>query len=83
MSLAALVVGASIFITELNNGAWSPVHLFTGWTLVILPVGVMWAKRHDAARHRHVHRLHPRPDQVEHGLRPPGCPGCQPWARRL
>ena len=52
VSLAGLVVGTSIFITELNNGAWSLVHLFTGWTLIVLPSAVMWAKRHDVARHR-------------------------------
>jgi uncharacterized membrane protein len=26
--------------------------LFTGWTLIVLPLGVLWARRHDMARHR-------------------------------
>jgi uncharacterized membrane protein len=50
--LVSTVAGSSIFITQLNHGRWSLLHLFTGWTLLILPVAVIWAKRHNVARHR-------------------------------
>jgi uncharacterized membrane protein len=52
VSLVSLVAGSSLFITSLNHGHWSILHLFTGWTLIALPLGVMWAKRRDVARHR-------------------------------
>lgn len=52
VSLAAVVAGSSIFITDLNNGTWSLVHLFTGWVLLVLPVAVLAAKRHNVSRHR-------------------------------
>ncbi|MDB5452416.1 MAG: conserved predicted rane protein [Caulobacteraceae bacterium] len=50
--LVATVAGSSIFITSLNHGRWSLLHLFTGWTLLVLPLAVIWARRHDVARHR-------------------------------
>lgn len=50
--LVATVAIASIFITSLNHGHWSLLHLFTGWTLLVLPLAVIWAKRHEVARHR-------------------------------
>jgi len=43
---------STVFITSLTPGRWSLIHLFTGWTLIILPLAVMWAKRHEVARHR-------------------------------
>jgi len=43
---------STLFITSLNHGRWSLIHLFTGWTLIILPLAVIWAKRHQVARHR-------------------------------
>jgi len=43
---------STLFITSLNHGRWSLIHLFTGWTLIILPLAVIWAKRHEVARHR-------------------------------
>lgn len=52
VGLVSLVAGSSLFITSLNHGKLSLLHLFTGWTLIILPMAVMWAKRHDVARHR-------------------------------
>ncbi|MBW8816523.1 MAG: hypothetical protein JF588_24155 [Caulobacterales bacterium] len=52
VALVSTVAGASIFITSLNHGHWSILHLFTGWTLLMLPLAVMWAKRHEVARHR-------------------------------
>jgi uncharacterized membrane protein len=52
VGLVALVAGSSLFITTLRPGHFSVLHLLTGWTLIILPVAVMWAKRHHVARHR-------------------------------
>jgi uncharacterized membrane protein len=52
VSLVSLVAGSSLFITSLSPGRLSILHLFTGWTLIVLPLAVIWAKRHDVARHR-------------------------------
>lgn len=42
---------ASIFIRIVNHGAFSWLHLFTGLTLVSLPIGVMAARRHNVRVH--------------------------------
>ena len=52
VSLVMVTAGATLFITELNHGGWSWLHLFTGWVLLITPLAVLWAKRHDVRRHR-------------------------------
>jgi uncharacterized membrane protein len=52
VSLVMVTAGATVFITELNHGGWSWLHLFTGWVLLITPLAVFWAKRHDVRRHR-------------------------------
>lgn len=52
VSLVSLVAGSSIFITQLNHGHWSLLHLFTGWTLIMLPVAVVAARRRSMERHR-------------------------------
>lgn len=52
VSLVSATAGATLFITSLNHGKWSLLHLFTGWVLLILPLAVMAAKRHDIAKHR-------------------------------
>ena len=52
VSLVSVTAGATLFITSLNHGSWSLLHLFTGWTLIVLPLGVMWARRRNVARHR-------------------------------
>lgn len=52
VSLVMTTAGATLFITSLNHGKWSILHLFTGWVLLMLPLAVMWARRHDVARHR-------------------------------
>jgi len=52
VGLVSLVAGSSLFITSLNHGRFSILHLFTGWTLIILPLAVIWARRHDVSRHR-------------------------------
>ena len=50
--LVSTTAGATLFITSLNHGSWSLLHLFTGWTLLVLPLAVLAAKRRDVARHR-------------------------------
>lgn len=50
--LVAVVAISSLFITSLNHGRWSLLHLLTGWTLIILPLAVIAARRHVVARHR-------------------------------
>lgn len=52
VSIVAVTAGSTLFITSLNDGKWSLLHLFTGWTLITLPLAVMFAKRHVVARHR-------------------------------
>jgi uncharacterized membrane protein len=52
VSLVSVTAGSTLFITSLNHGRWSLLHLFTGWTLIVLPLAVVWARRHDVARHR-------------------------------
>ena len=52
VSLVMTTAGATLFIRELNHGNWSYLHLFTGWVLLIAPLAVIWAKRHNVARHR-------------------------------
>ena len=52
VGLVSLVAGSSLFITSLNHGHWSVLHLLTGWTLIILPVAVLAARRHKVAQHR-------------------------------
>lgn len=52
VSLVSVVAGSSIFITSLNHGRWSLVHLFTAWTLLALPLAVLAAKRHNVSPHR-------------------------------
>ena len=51
-ALVSLVAGSSLFIMSLHHGRWSLLHLFTGWTLTILPLAVIWVRRRDIARHR-------------------------------
>lgn len=52
VSLVLTTAGATLFITSLNHGRWSILHLLTGWVLLVLPLAVMWARRHNIARHR-------------------------------
>jgi uncharacterized membrane protein len=52
VSLVSVTAGSTLFITSLNPGRWSLLHLFTGWVLLVLPLAVIWARRHDIARHR-------------------------------
>lgn len=52
VSIMALVAGSSLFITGLNGDKWSFIHFLSGWTLLVLPLAVIAAKRHDVQRHR-------------------------------
>jgi uncharacterized membrane protein len=52
VSLVSVTAGATLFITTLNHGKLGLLHLFTGWVLLILPLAVMAAKRHDVVKHR-------------------------------
>jgi len=52
VSLVAVTAGATLFITSLNGGTWSLIHLFTGWTLIALPMAVLAAKRRRIVQHR-------------------------------
>ncbi|MBL8772444.1 MAG: hypothetical protein JNK30_13765 [Phenylobacterium sp.] len=52
VSLVGVTAGATLFITSLNNGTWSLLHLLTAWVLLGLPIAVIAAKRHVVARHR-------------------------------
>ena len=49
-----VVVGVSaFFIHEIRLwGPWSPIHLLAIFTLVMLPLGVWGARRHQVERHR-------------------------------
>lgn len=47
-----LTAGASLFITGLNGDYWSFIHLFTGWTLIMLPLALIAAKQHKVGVHR-------------------------------
>lgn len=48
----ATVAISSIFIREINHGAFSWIHLFTGWTIIILPMALYAARTHNIAAHR-------------------------------
>ena len=52
VGLVSLVAGSSLFITTLNRGHFSLLHLFTGWILIVLPLAVIAARRRNVARHR-------------------------------
>jgi uncharacterized membrane protein len=51
--LMLIVAASSFWIHRLRLfGPWSPIHLLSIFTLVIVPVGVWRARRHDVAGHR-------------------------------
>jgi uncharacterized membrane protein len=49
-AMAATAI-TSLFFTELN-GAWSYIHLFSGWTIVALPLGLVAIRRGRVRTHR-------------------------------
>jgi uncharacterized membrane protein len=52
--IATMTVTAvsSLFITGLNGDNYSLIHLLSGWSLIVLPMGLAAARRHDIAKHR-------------------------------
>ncbi|MBX7249051.1 MAG: DUF2306 domain-containing protein [Caulobacteraceae bacterium] len=52
-ALAMLVTAlASLGIREINHGQFSPIHLFSAWTLASLPLAVIFARRGAIQAHR-------------------------------
>jgi uncharacterized membrane protein len=55
VALMLVVSVTAFFIHQIRLwGQWSPIHLLAIFTLVMLPVAVVAAHRHDVARHRRV-----------------------------
>jgi uncharacterized membrane protein len=53
VALMLVVCITAFFIHELRMwGRWSPIHLLAIFTLVMLPLAVRHARRHDVSRHR-------------------------------
>jgi uncharacterized membrane protein len=53
VGLMAVVALSSFWIHELRLwGVWSPIHLLAVFTLVMLPMGVLHARRHAVTSHR-------------------------------
>ena len=50
--LIATAAVSSLFIRMVNHGAFSFIHILSGWTLVVLPMAVYAARRGDIAKHR-------------------------------
>ena len=51
--LMLIVVLSSFLIHEIRLwGPWSPIHLLSAFTLIILPLAVWRARRHDVRRHQ-------------------------------
>jgi uncharacterized membrane protein len=51
--LMAVVAASSFWIHQIRLvGPWSPIHLLSIFTLVMLPLGVWRAHRHDVSKHR-------------------------------
>ena len=47
------VAVSSFWVQEIRLwGPWSPIHLLSLFTLMVVPLAVMRARRHDIARHR-------------------------------
>ena len=51
-----LIVSISAFFIHVIRlwGPWSPIHLLAIFTLIMLPLGVWRAHRHDVTRHRRI-----------------------------
>lgn len=90
--LMLIVSITAFFIHEIRLwGPWSPIHLLAVYTLVMLPVGVIAARRHVTERHRRTNGGHfrrragdrgpvhvlPGPDHVSRGVWPVG------WVRHV
>ncbi|HTR13658.1 MAG TPA: DUF2306 domain-containing protein [Roseiarcus sp.] len=52
-TLMILAAGTSMFIHTIRVwGPWSPIHLLSLFTLAIVPLAVLRARRHDVRAHR-------------------------------
>lgn len=49
MSVTAI---SSLFLTGINGDSYSFIHLLTGWTIIVLPMGLAAARRRNIAQHR-------------------------------
>ena len=53
VTLMLIVAVTAFFIHEIRLwGQWSPIHLIALFTLIMLPVGVLRARRHEVTSHR-------------------------------
>src|SRR6266508_1307434 len=53
VALMAVVAASSFWIHEIRLvGPWSPIHLLSIMVLVLLPIAVVAARRHNVSRHR-------------------------------
>ncbi|WAC47411.1 DUF2306 domain-containing protein [Asticcacaulis sp. SL142] len=43
---------SSFFIKSINPGHFSLIHALSGWTVVVAPMVIYWARKHDIKRHR-------------------------------
>ena len=52
VTLMLIVSVTAFFIRQIRLwGQWSPIHLLAIFTLIMLPIGVLAAHRHDVGRH--------------------------------
>jgi uncharacterized membrane protein len=55
IALMAIVAGSSFWINEIRLvGPWSPIHLLSIFTLVMLPLAVLKAHTHQVGAHRRI-----------------------------
>ena len=55
VALMATVAASSFWIHEIRLlGPWSPIHLLSIFTLIVLPIAVWRARRHRVADHRRI-----------------------------
>jgi uncharacterized membrane protein len=58
VAVMAIVAGSSFWIHQIRLvGPWSPIHLLSIFTLLMLPLGVWMAHRHRVADHRRIMTL--------------------------
>lgn len=48
----AVTAISSLFLTGLNGDRYSLIHLLSGWTIIVLPMGLAAARRRNIAQHR-------------------------------
>jgi uncharacterized membrane protein len=55
VGLMAMVAISSFWIHQIRLlGPWSPIHLLSIFTLIVIPLGVWQAHRHDVTAHRRI-----------------------------